>query len=182
LAVGDRFLGTASATIKTASFWSPEGGSRDQQHRRAPPISRSFSAVLRAQVSKSDFGGTGVSDCVVVSTTPRLSKPRATAEHAYALTPMHRRARSTRLPSQGWNRKGCAIALREPQRGSLIPPVEGQTGVGHQLVGGEAGRCRPRDLADAIAFALRYRSGRRVPCGSRKGSVRLDAKPTTSCN
>ncbi len=57
----------------------------------------------------------------------------------------------TRLPSQEWKRKGCAIALREPQRGTLIPPVEGQTGVGHQLVGGEAGRLPSRqDRGDNV--------------------------------
>src|SRR5208282_6903607 len=54
-------------------------------------------------------------------------------------------ARSTRLPSQGWNHKGCAIALREPQHGSLIPPIEGQARIGHQLVGGEAGRLLSRE-------------------------------------
>jgi len=43
----------------------------------------------------------------------------------------------------GMESKGRAIGLREPQRGSLIPPIEGQTGVGHQLVGSEPGRLLP---------------------------------------
>jgi len=51
----------------------------------------------------------------------------------------------TKLPTQERNRKGWAIGLLEPQRGTLIPPVEGQTGVGHQLVGGEAGRLLSRE-------------------------------------
>ncbi len=51
----------------------------------------------------------------------------------------------------GMESKGRAIGLREPQRGSLIPPIEGQTGVGHQLVGGEAGRLLPcKDRGDNI--------------------------------
>ena len=42
--------------------------------------------------------------------------------------------------------KGC-----EAQRGSLTPPNEGQTRVGHQLVGGEAGRLLSRrDRGDNI--------------------------------
>ena len=51
----------------------------------------------------------------------------------------------------GMEFKGRAIGLREPQGGSLIPPIEGQTGVGHQLVGGEAGRLLPcKDRGDNI--------------------------------
>ena len=43
------------------------------------------------------------------------------------------------------------IGLREPQRGSLIPPIEGQSGVGHQLVGSEPRRLLPcKDCGDNI--------------------------------
>ena len=45
-----------------------------------------------------------------------------------------------------------AGGLREPQRGSLIPPIEGQSGVGHQLVGSEPRRLLPcKDRGDNIS-------------------------------
>src|SRR5208337_5186439 len=76
-------------------------------------ISRPFSAALGPQVSKPTFGGTGVSDCAVRRNHPSvLASPSdvghsaeeqsgVRAEHACALTPMHHRARSTRLLSPG---------------------------------------------------------------------------------
>ena len=48
--------------------------------------------------------------------------------------------------------RGWTIGLREPQRGSLIPPIEGQSGVGHQLVGREPRRLLPcKDRGDNIS-------------------------------
>jgi hypothetical protein len=58
-------------------------------------------------------------------------------------SPIHRVARSIERWGRGWIRKGWTIGLREPQRGSLIPPIEGQTRVGHQLVGSEPRRLLP---------------------------------------
>jgi hypothetical protein len=53
--------------------------------------------------------------------------------------------------SQGSKGKGWTIGLCEPQRDALIPPIEGQTGVGHQLVRGEPGRLLSRkDRGDNI--------------------------------
>src|SRR5271166_690279 len=76
----------------------------------AETISRPFSAASGPRVSKPTFGGTGVSDCAVrrnhlsVLASPSDVGNSAgeqlgvRAEHACTLTPMHRRARSTRLP------------------------------------------------------------------------------------
>ena len=58
-------------------------------------------------------------------------------------SPIHRVARSIERWGRGSIRKGWTIGLREPQRGSLIPPIEGQTRVGHQLVGSEPRRLLP---------------------------------------
>ena len=55
----------------------------------------------------------------------------------------------------GMESKGRAIGLREPQRGSLIPPIEGQTRVGHQLVGSEPRWLLPcKDRGDNIRAAV----------------------------
>ena len=68
-----------------------------------------------------------------------------------ALSDVDHVARSTKLRSQGSNRNGRTIGLCKPQRRSLIPPIEGQTGVGHQLVGGETGGLLSRqDRGDNI--------------------------------
>ena len=77
------------------------------------------------------------------------NKGLSVAEQALRSSPIHRVARST----ERWGRefKGRAIGLREPQRGSLIPPIEGQTRVGHQLVGSEPRRLLPcKDRGDNI--------------------------------
>ncbi len=59
--------------------------------------------------------------------------------------------RSTKGRSQGSNLQVWAGGLRKPQRGSLISPIEGQTGVGHQLVGSEPRRLLPcKDRGDNI--------------------------------
>jgi hypothetical protein len=47
--------------------------------------------------------------------------------------------------------KGGLLGLREPQRDALIPPIEGQTRVGHQLIGGEArGLLSRQDRGDNV--------------------------------
>ena len=59
--------------------------------------------------------------------------------------------RSTARLGRRWNCKGRTIGLREPQRGSLIPPIEGQMRVGHQHVGSEPRRLLPcKDRGDNI--------------------------------
>src|SRR5271166_1281244 len=86
----------------------------------------------------------------------------------------------------GMESKGRAIRLREPQRGSLIPPIEGQSGVGHQLVGGEPRRLLPcKDRGDNIRSeksqphkARRIRS--RDPFLVRDGLERRTVRPEHS--
>src|SRR5271166_4197301 len=118
-------------------------------------ISRPFSAAFGPRVSKSTFGGTGVSDCTVPGN--RLSVLTSPSEAAIlqgnitgcswlnrlALFADPSCGEEHRALGPGMESKGRAIGLREPQRGSLIPPIEGQTGVGHQLVGSEPGRLLP---------------------------------------
>jgi hypothetical protein len=68
-----------------------------------------------------------------------------------ALTVDASRGEEHEASSQGSNGKGWTIGLREPQRDALIPPIEGQTGVGHQLVRGQPGRLLSRkDRGDNI--------------------------------
>src|SRR5271166_2665558 len=62
----------------------------------------------------------------------------------------------------GMESKGRAIGLREPQRGSLIPPIEGQTRVSHQLVGSEPGGCFPARIAATISGARKASRTSRV--------------------
>src|SRR5271157_6161878 len=67
----------------------------------------------------------------------------------------------------GMESKGRAIGLREPQRGSLIPPIEGQTGVGHQLVGSEPGRllpCKDRGGIPPIRYMVCAAGGDTIRC------------------
>src|SRR5271170_8516207 len=61
------------------------------------------------------------------------------------------RGPGARASEPGSNGKGWTIGLREPQRDALIPPIEGQTRVGHQLIGGEtSGLISRQDRGDNI--------------------------------
>lgn len=76
-------------------------------------ISRPFPAGLRAEVSKPDFGGAGVSDCVAASIKALpLGEP-------VECPPVSRSGKS--------------------ERSALGPPVKRQAGVGHELVRSEIG-------------------------------------------
>src|SRR5271165_3367553 len=159
-------------------------------------ISRPFSAAFGPRVSKSTFGGTGVSDCSVpgnhlsVLTSPseaailQGNNGVCVAEQACALRRciVWRGAQS--LGAGDGIVRGWTFGLREPQRGSLIPPIEGQSGVGHQLVGGEPRRLLPcKDRGDNIrseksqphkARPIRSRDPFLVRDGLERRTVRLE--------
>jgi hypothetical protein len=121
-----------------------------------------FIDPLHPRVSNGFFGGTGVSDCTVTRNhlsllpSPSEAPIRRRNDQAFelnkrALTADASRGEEYEASSQGSNGKGWTIGLREPQRDALIPPIEGQTGVGYQLVRGEPGRSLSRkDRGDNI--------------------------------
>src|SRR5271165_265128 len=94
--------------LTAVEFWPRSRGYAFFAHP-VETISRPFSAAFGPRVSKSTFGGTGVSDCTVLGNhlSVLTSPSEAAILHRNEQGSCDRRvARSTELWARGWNRKG----------------------------------------------------------------------------